>query len=67
MANSFNLEELKAFLTSESEVKLLSDDLESSLEGKDKDTLKNYFSAVNLPTFIKEHETVSFSKRKSFI
>ncbi|KAH1025339.1 monocarboxylate transporter 13 [Dendroctonus ponderosae] len=58
LENSINLEELKAFLTSEKDVKLLLNDLEESLDGRDKDTLKNYFSAVNLPTFIKKHETV---------
>ncbi|KAL1497873.1 hypothetical protein ABEB36_008759 [Hypothenemus hampei] len=58
--NSINIEELKALLTSDQDIKILIKDLDSSLDDEDEKTkLQSYFqSTLALPTFIRQHEKV---------
>ncbi|XP_066259764.1 monocarboxylate transporter 14-like [Euwallacea similis] len=60
LENPINVDELRALLTSDQDVKVLLKDLETNL-GDDEDTKKltNYFqSSLNLPTFVRQHEKV---------
>lgn len=59
-SNAIDISELKSLLTSGKDAEFLLQDLETSLDSnEDKDKLKKYFhSALNLPTFVKQNETV---------